>query len=207
MRLASLTWASDVALLLEAAKETKIELAAWAVSDLNEGNIEDCISSLNMAEAILLHPCEQDCLFDRVFEKIDKNIPIISFGLNPSLRSLSNVSAKNTTAVNAYVVYGGPENIANMIRYIGKEVLGYDYEYELPKENLWQGLYHPDADGAFATVDDFLQWYGRRHSCRVGILLLQDLLGQWRPGNCRQLHPGDGEGCRCAAGFLLWSGR
>ncbi|MDM7940023.1 MAG: cobaltochelatase subunit CobN, partial [Methanothrix sp.] len=38
---------------------------------------------------------------------------------------------------------------------------------------LWQGLYHPDADGAFATVDDFLQWYGRRHSCRVGILFFR----------------------------------
>jgi len=75
MRLASLTWASDVALLLEAAKETNIELAAWAVSDLNEGNIEDCISSLNMAEAILLHPCEQDCLFDRVFEKLTRIFP------------------------------------------------------------------------------------------------------------------------------------
>ncbi|NMC09706.1 MAG: cobaltochelatase subunit CobN [Methanothrix sp.] len=173
MRLASLTWASDVALLLEAAQETKIELAAWAVSDLNEGNIDDCINSLNVAEAILLHPCEQDCLFDRVLEKIDKNIPIISFGLNPSLRSLSNVSAKISTAVNAYVVYGGPENIANMVRYIGREVLGYDYDYELPKENLWQGLYHPDADEAFATVEDYLKWYGTRHSRRVGILFFR----------------------------------
>ena len=50
MRLASLTWASDVALLLEAAKETKIDLEAWAVSELNDENVEDCIRSLNSAE-------------------------------------------------------------------------------------------------------------------------------------------------------------
>ncbi len=145
MRLASLTWASDVALLLQAAKETKIDLEAWAVSELKDENVEDCISSLNGSEAILLHPCQQDRLFDHVVEKIDKKIPVISFGLDHALWSFSSVSAKIVSTVNAYVVYGGAENTANMIRYIGREVLGLNYSYELPKECLWQGLYHPDA--------------------------------------------------------------
>ena len=104
MRLASLTWASDMALLLGAAEETKIELAAWCVSELNEDNIEDCIQSLNSAEAVLLHPCQQDCLFDRVVEKIDKRLPVISFGLDPALWSFSNVSAKIVSAVNAFPI-------------------------------------------------------------------------------------------------------
>ena len=94
MRLASLTWASDVALLLQAAKETEVELEAWAISELTEENVEDCISSLNAAEVILLHPCQQDSLFDHVIEKIDKKIPVISFGLDPAFWSFSSVSAK-----------------------------------------------------------------------------------------------------------------
>jgi len=85
MRLASLTWASDVALLVEAAKEAKTELKAFAISDLGDENVEDCIRSLNLAEAILLHPSNQDPLFDRVVAGIDKKIPIVSFGFDPSL--------------------------------------------------------------------------------------------------------------------------
>ena len=173
MRLASLTWASDVALLLEAAKETEIDLEAWAVSELNDENVEDCISSLNSSEAILLHPCQQDRLFDKVIEKIDKKIPIISFGLDPALWSFSSVSAKIVSTVNAYVVYGGRENTANMIRYIGREVLGLDYSYDQPRERLWQGLYHPDAGEAFPTVADYLQWYGKKHEHSVGILFFR----------------------------------
>ena len=173
MRLASLTWASDVALLLEAAKEAEIDLEAWAVSELNDENVEDCISSLNGSEAILLHPCQQDRLFDKVIEKIDEKIPIISFGLDPALWSFSSVSAKIVSTVNAYVVYGGAENTANMIRYIGREVLGLDYSYEQPRESLWQGLYHPDAVEAFPTVANYLQWYGKKHKHSVGILFFR----------------------------------
>ncbi|VVB72269.1 CobN/Magnesium Chelatase [uncultured archaeon] len=175
MRLASLTWASDVALLLEAENVTKIELLAWSVSKLNKENISECISSLNSAEAILVHPCQQDCLFDQVMDGIDKKIPVISFGLDPALRSFSStlVSAKIISTVNAYVVYGGPENTANMIRYIGREVLGHEFSYDLPAESLWQGLYHPDAKEAFTNVDDYLKWYGKRHEHCVGILFFR----------------------------------
>ena len=145
MRLASLTWASDVILLLEAARETETEIRAWTVSELNEDNLYECINSLNAANVILLHPSTTDPLFDRVIAGIDKNIPIISFGQDPALWSFSNVSSKAVSTVNAYVVYGGAENFANMIRYIEREVLGNDCICEPPRERLWQGLYHPDA--------------------------------------------------------------
>ena len=42
-----------------------------------------------------------------------------------------------------------------------------------PRECLWQGLYHPDASEAFATVADYLQWYGKRHEHCVGILFFR----------------------------------
>ena len=130
-------------------------------------------SSLNAAEVILLHPSHQDTLFSRMVESIDKGIPVISFGHDPALWSFSNVRAEIVSTVNAYVVYGGGDNIKNMIRYIGREVLGRDYDYPPPQENLWQGLYHPDADRAFATVEDYLQWYGKSHDHCVGILFFR----------------------------------
>ena len=139
MRLAAFCWASDVALLLQAARETSTHLQVWAISELNDENLQECINSLNAAQAILLHPSRQDKLFDRVVEKIDQKIPVISFGLDPALWSFSTVSSKIVSTVNAYVLYGGEENTANMIRYIGKEVLGHDYSYEPPQEMTLAG--------------------------------------------------------------------
>lgn len=173
MRLASLTWASDVALLLAASRETNTEISAWAISELNEENLDECISSMNASEVILLHPSTNDPLFDRVFARLDKSIPIISFGQDPALWSFSSASSKIVSTLNAYVVYGGAENFANMIRYIGKEILGNDYSYEPPRERLWQGLYHPDAEEVFSSVDDFLQWRRREHEHCVGILFFR----------------------------------
>ncbi len=173
MRLAALCWASDVALLLQAARETGTSLQSWAISQLDDKNLQECVSSLNAAQAILLHPSQNDPLFERVVERIDKRIPVISFGFDPAMWSFSSVSSKIVSTVSAYVLYGGPENIASMFRYIGKEVLGCDYSYDQPQESLWQGLYHPDSKEAFSTVADYLEWRGRKHEHCVGILFFR----------------------------------
>ncbi|MCX6679381.1 MAG: cobaltochelatase subunit CobN [Methanothrix sp.] len=173
MRLAAFCWASDVALLLQAAGETGTHLKVWAISELNEENLQECINSLNAAQAILLHASRQDKLFERVVEKIDPKIPVISVGLDPSLWSFSTVSSKIVSTANAYLLYGGEENTANMIRFIGKEVLGHDYSYDPPQELLWQGLYHPDSSEAFSNVADYLEWRTRKHEHCVGILFFR----------------------------------
>ncbi|MHB8117922.1 MAG: cobaltochelatase subunit CobN [Methanothrix sp.] len=173
MRLAAFCWASDVALLLQAARETGTHLQVWAISELNEENLQECINSLNAAQAILLHLSQNDKLFECVVEKIDPKIPVISLGLDPSLWSFSTVSSKIVSTANAYVVYGGAENTANMIRFIGKEVLGHDYSYDPPSERLWQGLYHPDSSEAFSNVADYLEWRTRKHKHCVGILFFR----------------------------------
>jgi len=173
MRVAALCWASDISLLLTAAEETSIPMQAWAVSSLSEEKLQECIGSLNSSDVILLHPAQNDPLFESVFQKIDKSIPVISFGLDPALWSFSNVSGKVVSTANAYILYGGVENIISMLRYIGREVLGQDMQYEPPKERLWQGIYHPDSASAFATVEDFWRWRCRKHDHCVGILFFR----------------------------------
>ncbi|HUS75654.1 MAG TPA: cobaltochelatase subunit CobN, partial [Methanothrix sp.] len=173
MRLAALCWASDVSLLLQAARETSAHLQTWTISELHEERLQECINSLNAAQAIILHPSQQDPHFGSVVEKIDKKIPIISLGLDPAMWSFSTVSSRIVSTANAYVLYGGVENVANMIRYIGKEVLGCNFSYESPRERLWQGLYHPDSKEAFSTVANYLEWRGKRHEHCVGILFFR----------------------------------
>lgn len=42
------------------------------------------------------------------------------------------------------------------MKYLGKEILGLDYQYEAPQEILWQGIYHPEAENAFESLEDYI---------------------------------------------------
>ncbi|MCK4651824.1 MAG: hypothetical protein KAT13_01890 [Methanosarcinales archaeon] len=124
MKLTSITWGSDVPLLAEACAKLGIALSAWTPRDLEDGEKRDrCTQMLGDADVILLRPTN-DWIWDEIIERLDQDIPIISFGYDPSFWQLSNVPLKITAAVNAYHVYGGSENIENMLKYIGNEVLG-----------------------------------------------------------------------------------
>jgi len=172
MRLRALTWASDLALLVKAAEELSLDLKGWSISDLEQSNLNNCITSLREGDVILVHPSDNP-LFSQVMEQIGKEIATISFGFDPTLWKLSNVSPKIVSTVNAYMLYGGSDNIRNMLKYLGGELLGEDFCWDPPKESLWQGLYHPDSGRAFQSVEEYLQWYHPCHEHQVGILFFR----------------------------------
>ena len=170
MKIVSITWSSDVSLLADACAELDIALNAWSVHDLkDEAERERCTESFRHADVILLHPTNEG-VWDDIIEKLSDGTPIISFGYDPSFWQLSNVPLEITATVNAYHVYGGLENTKNMLKYIGKEILGMEYEYEPPEETMWQGIYHPDADTAFDNIEEYLRWYKPESKHTIGIL-------------------------------------
>ncbi|VVB70730.1 CobN/Magnesium Chelatase [uncultured archaeon] len=77
-----------------------------------------------------------------------------------------------TTTVNKYILFGGPENYKNMLKYACHSALGLDsyFDYEPPRELLWQGLYHPRSEKPFATLEEYLKWYGIVTRPAVGII-------------------------------------
>lgn len=171
MRVRALTWASDKPLLVQAGAELGVDLRVWSVQDLSDPDVlEECRRSINEADVILVHPTH-DGRFDDLL-RTDR--PVVAFGFDPALWSFSRgVPQKVVATVNAYVVYGGLENIKNMLLYIGREVLGLDISCEAPRETLWQGIYHPDADRAFSTIEEYLEWRPFRHEHTVGILFFR----------------------------------
>jgi cobaltochelatase CobN len=152
MKVTAVIWGSDMALLVNAGKELGIALNVWSTYEVEEEKKrKECINALAQADIILLHPSNEKH-WAEIIERLSKDVPTISFGHNSSFWSLSNVPLEVVAAVNAYHIYGGAENIKNMLRYLGKEVLGLDYEYEEPKETMWQGIYHPDAETTFECI-------------------------------------------------------
>ena len=173
MKITAVMWGSDMPLLIEASKELGIELSAWSTHDVeDDAKREDCIKSFEHADVILLHPSNEE-FWDELIERLNKEVPTISFGHDSSFWQLSNVPLEVVATVNAYHVYGGLENTKNMLRYIGKEVLGKDYEYDAPKETMWQGIYHPDAETAFECIEDYFAWYKPSRKHKVGILFFR----------------------------------
>ncbi|HOI69976.1 MAG TPA: cobaltochelatase subunit CobN [Methanothrix sp.] len=170
MLIASVTWSSELPLLLESAKEVGLDLEAWSSSQLAEAQyMEECLESLKRAQIILLHPSSDGC-WDDIIPALDPKTPVISFGRDPSHWVLSTVSSEVTTAVNRYILFGGPENYKNMLKYACRQVLGLDLDYDPPQELIWQGLYHPRHETPFASIDEYLQWYGPLRSSTVGII-------------------------------------
>ncbi|MGP8320342.1 MAG: cobaltochelatase subunit CobN, partial [Methanosarcinaceae archaeon] len=170
MKIVSVTWGSDILLFAEACNELGIELHAWSTQDIEDDLIrEDCISSFNDADVIILRPSNNG-VWDEIIGELNNDIPIISFGYDSSFWEVSNVSLKIVATINAYHTYGGLANITNMLKYIGKKVLDADYDPKPPAETMWQGIYHPDAEQAFETIDEYLKWYKPQKKHAIGIL-------------------------------------
>jgi len=173
MKVTAIVLGSDIGLLANACRELRIELNAWPAHEMEEEKKrKECIKSFEHADAILLHP-QYKKYWDEIVEGLNKEVPVISFGHDSSFWSLSNVPLEVVATVNAYHVYSGAENIKNMLRYLGREGLSLDYEYEKPKETMWQGIYHPDAETAFESIEDYFAWYKPSRKDRVGILFFR----------------------------------
>jgi len=170
MLVASITWSSELPLLLDGARQSGIDLEAWSSSQLTSPEeIRKCLQSLKKAQLILLHPSSESC-WDEIIPELDPEKPVISFGRDPSHWALSTVSLEITTTVNKYVVFGGPDNYRNMLRYACEKALAQKMDYEPPKELLWQGLYHPGHKTAFSTIEEYRKWYGDLRRPAVGII-------------------------------------
>ena len=170
MLIVSVTWSSELPLLLQSAKEIGLDLEAWSYSQLSDpGDMERCLESLKRAELILLHPSSEAC-WDEIIPSLNPKTPVISFGRDPSHWGLSTVSLEITTTVNRYTLFGGPENYKNMLKYACHQVMALELDYEPPQELLWQGLYHPLHETAFPTLDEYLKWYGPLSRPTVGII-------------------------------------
>ena len=170
MKLVSITWSSELPLLLQAARDLGLNLEAWSYTQLEDPlELERCLASLKRAQMTLIHPSADPC-WDEIIPSLDPEIPVISFSRDPSHWAVSSVPTEVTIMVNRYVLFGGPENFKNMLKYACNEVLGTVFDPKPPEELIWQGLYHPKAKSAFSTLEEYMKWYGCKDRPCVGLI-------------------------------------
>jgi cobaltochelatase CobN len=170
MKLVSITWSSELPHLMQGARELSFNLEAWSYTQLDDPvQLEKCLKSLKSAQMVLIHPSNDPC-WDEIIPSLSPSTPVISFGRDPSLWTVANVPMDTTLTVNRYALFGGRKNFKNLLKYACNQALKTSFQLEPPEEILWQGLYHPRAETAFATVDEYLEWYPGKERSWVGLI-------------------------------------
>jgi len=125
----------------------------------------------NDADMIFLYVNTSDESFEIITEIVSNvNIPVFSMQ-----EELSNVPLDVLAIAKQYHMHGGLENTKNlllfMVQYCGKIKV----EVPPPEELPWQGIYHPDAEGIFESLDDYNAWYKDKKKGKhtVGLLLFR----------------------------------
>ncbi|OPX69413.1 MAG: cobaltochelatase subunit CobN [Methanoregulaceae archaeon PtaB.Bin056] len=170
MRLTAIVWGSEIPMLVTAAAETGVSLRAHPTYRMRDpAYLDSCIRELGDSDIILLHPTN-DAYWDTLIPALPPGVPVISFGHDQSFWTLSTVPLPVTATVNAYFIYGGSDNMRNLVRFIQGRVLSLPVTWEEPSLYLWEGVYHPDAPRVFSTADEYWQWRGREKPHTIGIL-------------------------------------
>ena len=169
-RLSAVLWANELPLLAQVAFEAGVDLEGWYPHELTEsGPLDACITSLQDADVVLLHPSSAGC-WDDVRAGVPPRTPVVVFGTDPAHLASASVPPVVNAQANAYVTYGGPDNYRELLRFLETAVLGKNGVTRPPTPTAWEACYHPDADGTFSCTGDYLEWRPRRHAQAIGLL-------------------------------------
>ncbi len=162
MKITAIMWNSYVRMLEQASEKLGFELTAYSTSTLEDDpdKLDDVLRSCEHSDVILLYHTANFFWeeLEQRLEYIKGKVPIVCLGHDPSHWVFSTVDPGIVANCYNYITYNGEENLVNLLRYIGKEVVGLDLAAEPPAQVPWEGLYHPDAPGQFADITEYLDW-------------------------------------------------
>ncbi|MDM7935536.1 MAG: cobaltochelatase subunit CobN, partial [Methanothrix sp.] len=175
MKVTCLVGNSYMPIIAKAGRRLGIDLAIYSNQRLLDRPemMEEAIGSALESDLVFIHR-GSEALWDELEPKIreiGESIPIVCLGYDSSGWLLSTAPPDVVVTANAYLTYGGEDNIANMFLYLGKELLGIEAAFMPPKPLPWEGLYHPDAPEHFERIEDYLRWYEMDDGPTVGLLI------------------------------------
>lgn len=97
-----------------------------------------------------------------------KTIPVALLGSRKAVIDNSFLTPKQQELCNRYYVYGGVENLKNLIGYLRNIAGETDDDVPPPFEVPAQDIYHPEAGSPFNSYDDYASWYKKSHEDTVG---------------------------------------
>ena len=174
-KIIAILWHSHSTTMRRAKELVKDVLAVkvYSARFLNEGKEDMAAAQADMEQAdlIFFYRSTSETIWDELEETVKKlGKPVVCVAYDPTLWALSTVGLEMLSRCQSYVVQGGEENFARMLRYLAAELLGEQLEYAEPVIFPWEGIYHPNHPECFETVEDYLAWYRPKEMPVVGLL-------------------------------------
>jgi len=184
MRVTAIFWQSHVTMLDRASRdvpEVSLDLFASKALEADERLFDAMTASLGRAEAVILYR-SGEAVWSRIetaLADVAPGVPILCLSHDPSLWAHSTAPLPVVRRCYDYVVYGGRENFANLLRAVAGLARGEDFSAAPPAVSQpWEGLWHPKAPEAFyadrAAFDTWHEGYlaakGLADAPRVGML-------------------------------------
>lgn len=174
MKITAILWHSYVPVFLKVKESLGFDLAVYAARRLEEDpdSLARAERDLDDCDLVLLYRTR-----DLFWEELEKKLrtlgiskPIVCLGHDPSEWLLSTVDAETVVTAQSYLTLNGEGNVKNLLYYLAGKVLHAGYDYLLPAEMPWEGIFHPRASGYFQTVEEYLAWYRPGQGPFVGML-------------------------------------
>ena len=188
MKLCTIMWSNYLPLLQKAAESLQIELTCFSTKQINldADLVKDIIEGFKAADLILLWRTN-DGFWENIWPEIlaiGPRTPVVVVSGDPSYWTHSNVGMEIAGTVYRYILFGGQDNLANMLQYLQHTIFDHSIPYEKPKELPWQGIFHPSSGEFFEDTASYLDWYARHLPCQpaqyVGLLFSRSA---WITGN------------------------
>jgi len=176
LRIVSITGGNLGRLLLKAAEETKTDFSFYQSSTLAENpeKIPQVITSMRTANLILIY-LHSAAFWDEIKDQIHElgsTIPVLVVGNDPVYWTYSTVDLEIVKTCQKYMIYGGQENMTNLLCYLSHSIFQKEILFDEPREIPFQGIYHPDAPSFFTNIQSYISWHAqyRPPSQWVGII-------------------------------------
>ncbi|MGB9792338.1 MAG: cobaltochelatase subunit CobN [Thermacetogeniaceae bacterium] len=175
IKIAAVLWHSHAITMRQARELVKdlCDLKVYSARCLDEGE-EDLAAALEdfaWADLIFFYRSTGEMIWEELEAAARKSgKPVVCTAGDPALWAPSTVSPEVIAKCYTYMVYGGAENYAQMLRYLAAAVLGKEVSYQEPTQHPWEGIYHPDAPSCFSRLEEYLEWYKPKDAPTVGLL-------------------------------------
>lgn len=164
--------------------EDILDVKVYSARYLDEGkeDLESVIEDMEQSDLIFFYRSTGEVVWSELEEvAINTGKPIVCTSKDPSLWALSTEKFEIASKCYDYIIYGGVENFAEMLKYISSEVLDLDINYEEPYKLPWEGIYHPKIEGYFSNIEDYFKWYKPKDDApTMGLIISR---GNWVNNN------------------------
>ncbi len=146
----------------------QLEFFPDSFADLAEQRSKILEYSKEQARAVIIKSFTMNPEREKFYQKLRAEagaVPLIPIGAEAIQAGIYNIDLAKIQEINRYFIYGGLENLANALRFIGREILGIPglAQAAKPEPVVFEGIFHPEAQTVFPSWESYARWYQDRY--------------------------------------------